>query len=201
MSDNDALVEKISEVIERLYLTTSDGGVHSTEDIARAVLPLVEAEVTWLTFDRDRLWGDVKALAEQVADTRRRAEAAEAESERLAEQVSILKRECTELERDAEFQLQTRLEAEERKATLLGIVKDGLHLRYHGERAPSGDETWDEWDRNAEIAVRSASENAELDDLAEEHHHGIAAALRCEREAALISVLSDWDDEREVGKS
>jgi len=85
MSDNDALVEKISEVVGRLYLTTSDGGVHSTEDIARAVLPLVGSEVTCLKFDRDRLWGDVKELAEQVADTRRRAEAAESALRQILE--------------------------------------------------------------------------------------------------------------------
>ena len=38
---------------------------------------------------------------------------------------------------------------------LRGLLAQAHHLRQHGERAPGGDETWADWERQAEQALRS----------------------------------------------
>lgn len=34
------------------------------------------------------------------------------------------------------------------------LLEQAMHLRQHGERAPGGDETWEQWDRDAEAYLR-----------------------------------------------
>jgi len=37
------------------------------------------------------------------------------------------------------------------------LVEQALHLVVNGERAPGGDETWDDWARRAEMHLRKSS--------------------------------------------
>jgi len=38
------------------------------------------------------------------------------------------------------------------------LIRYALHLRINGERAPGGDETWAQWDRDADDYLRAAIE-------------------------------------------
>ena len=42
------------------------------------------------------------------------------------------------------------------EAEALRLLRLGLHLRMYGERAPGGNETWAEWDRDTERLIRAA---------------------------------------------
>jgi hypothetical protein len=35
------------------------------------------------------------------------------------------------------------------------LLEYALHLRMYGERAPGGNETWAQWDRDAEVFLRA----------------------------------------------
>ena len=35
------------------------------------------------------------------------------------------------------------------------LLEEALHLRMNGERAPGGNETWQDWDRKAEAFLRA----------------------------------------------
>lgn len=39
----------------------------------------------------------------------------------------------------------------------LRLLEEALHLRTHGERAPGGTENWADWDKRAEVFLRSLS--------------------------------------------
>ena len=42
----------------------------------------------------------------------------------------------------------------------LALLRQALHLRTHGERAPGGGETWADWDRQAETLLRAVDQPA-----------------------------------------
>lgn len=56
--------------------------------------------------------------------------------------------------------IRSRLRDKSRKEIGLSLIRSvelleyALHLRMHGERAPGGDETWQQFDRNAEAFLR-----------------------------------------------
>lgn len=41
---------------------------------------------------------------------------------------------------------------------VLALLRQALHLRTHGERAPGGGETWADWDRRAETLLRGVDD-------------------------------------------
>jgi hypothetical protein len=91
-TERAARVAAYAELIGRLYLTTSNGGVHSIEDIARGVVSVADSEVAARDAEIERLRGEVEewrssrefwrdtyvAADAKAAELGARAEAAEA---------------------------------------------------------------------------------------------------------------------------
>jgi hypothetical protein len=44
-----------------------------------------------------------------------------------------------------------------RRQTAIRLLEEAFHLRMNGERAPGGNETWQDWDRRAETFLRDIS--------------------------------------------
>jgi hypothetical protein len=44
-----------------------------------------------------------------------------------------------------------------REQEAVRLVEEAIHLRMHGERAPGGTENWRDWERAAEVFMRSLS--------------------------------------------
>jgi hypothetical protein len=64
------------------------------------------------------------------------------------------------------------------------LLEEALHLRMNGERAPGGNETWRDWERRAEKALRDIARNRVL---------GLLWEARCELSPDVVRAMNDED--------
>jgi hypothetical protein len=60
------------------------------------------------------------------------------------------------------------------------LLEEALHLRMNGERAPGGTETWHDWERRAEKALR---------DIARDRVAGLLWEARCELSPEVMRAM------------
>ncbi len=85
-----------------------------------------------------------------------------AELERERQESGRLRRELEELRNGAPQRPTPHLDAVKRqRSTAILLVEYALHLRQHGERAPGGNETWAQFDRDAEAFLRTQDSPAQ----------------------------------------
>lgn len=66
----------------------------------------------------------------------------------------------------------------ERALSAVDLLRQALHLRMNGERAPGGNETWRDWDLKAEAYLRGFDEGSQLQadaDLAHQAYDPVVA--------------------------